>query len=324
MKYIVLLLFFFTSIFSEPVSFYYWRTSFFLTEYEKKYLDSLKTKTIYLRLFDLGLESGKVNPLGLIQFKENFPSELNIVPVIFIKNVVWENQSISSIQELVAKVNKKVNSILKNKKFSEIQFDSDWTEKTKENYFYFLKEYKKLNPKTNISSTIRLHQVKYFSKTGIPEVDEYYLMFYNMGNLNSPLNSIYNLADASKYIASIKNYPKKLNLILPLFSWLIHSRENRIQNIISKYDLLIKENELKKNNHNFTVTKDFIYNSILFKSNDKLKLEEINMENFEELVQVIAKEWTNRNSKILLFDINENNFKRNPNEQIKKILNLLD
>ena len=324
MKYILLLIFSFTATYSKTVSFYYWRTHFFLTESEKTYIDSFKTKTIYLRLFDLGVESDKINPLGVIHFKEDFPKEFNLIPVIYIKNIVWENQSTTSILDLINKVNKKINSILKNKEFSEIQFDSDWNEKTRENYFYFLKKYKELNPKISISTTIRLHQVKYFSKTGIPDVDQYYLMFYNMGSLTSPSNSIYTQVDALKYITSIKNYPKNLHLILPIFSWLIHSRDNKIQNIISKYDLLLKESNLAKDKYYYTVNHDFIYNSILFKTNDKLKPEEIDTKNFEELVKLISKEWVNTNSKILIFDINENNFKRNPNEQIKKILNLLE
>jgi hypothetical protein len=50
----------------------------------------------------------------------------------------------------------------------------------KDNYLKFIAVFKKLSKK-KLSATIRLHQVKYFKKTKIPNVDSGVLMYYNMG-----------------------------------------------------------------------------------------------------------------------------------------------
>ena len=79
-----------------------------------------------------------------------------------------------------------------------------------------------------LSATIRLHQVKYYKQAGIPPVDRGMLMFYNMGKLNALTaeNSIYNSNDAAGYIETVDDYPLKLDLALPAFSWAVHFRNS--------------------------------------------------------------------------------------------------
>ncbi len=72
-----------------------------------------------------------------------------------------------------------------------LQIDCDWTTKTAPKYFYFLQQIReKLDAHEDggtfaslamLSATIRLHQVKYPEKSGMPPVDKGVLMFYNMG-----------------------------------------------------------------------------------------------------------------------------------------------
>jgi len=79
------------------------------------------------------------------------------VPVIYIENRVF--LKIEDIDKFIATAVEKILLRVKNLEVKEIQFDCDWSLKTKKNYFYFLKKVKKIL-RVPFSATIRLHQVK--------------------------------------------------------------------------------------------------------------------------------------------------------------------
>ncbi|MGG2305049.1 hypothetical protein ACE4Z6_26875, partial [Salmonella enterica] len=93
------------------------------------------------------------------------------------------------------------------------QIDCDWTLGTKEKYFSLLKRIKE-RMALPLSCTIRLHQVKYQAKTGVPPVDRGMLMYYNMGHVEgaTETNSIYDPANADKYVSYVKDYPLPLDV----------------------------------------------------------------------------------------------------------------
>jgi hypothetical protein len=95
-------------------------------------------------------------------------------------------QKPENIKQLAINTHSKISSLLKqaNKSCKKIQIDCDWSQGTKHNYFQFLKQFKALDTTLQLSCTIRLHQVKYPTITGIPPVDEGTIMYYNMGKLN--------------------------------------------------------------------------------------------------------------------------------------------
>ena len=100
----------------------------------------------------------------------------------------------------------------------EIQIDCDWTDSTRNRFFRFTRTLGKLAHAEHslISATIRLHQIKYFERTGIPPVDRGVLMFYNMGKLAaaSERSSIFNTEDAEKYTSRLSQYPLPMDLIV--------------------------------------------------------------------------------------------------------------
>ena len=55
--------------------------------------------------------------------------------------------------------------------FKEVQFDCDWTESTRVQYFAFLRESRKLFSGWRVSSTVRLYQYKYPEKAGVPPIE---------------------------------------------------------------------------------------------------------------------------------------------------------
>src|SRR5690554_7493745 len=135
-----------------PVSFYYWRTSFQLTEIEKEYLNELEVHKLYIRYFDVALKNDEPIPVTSVVFNENV-SAFEIVPVVYIKNEVFlqnvNTQDLAQkIFDYIGQINEKNNITV-----NEIQFDCDWSLKSKENYFQFIDEFKKLHQ--NLSATIR-------------------------------------------------------------------------------------------------------------------------------------------------------------------------
>ncbi len=120
----------------------------------------------------------------------------------------------------------------------EMQFDCDWTESTRDKYFELLLCLKdKLQEKgASLSATIRLHQVRFFERTGVPPADRGMLMFYNMGRLEAwdEPNSILNLPAAEPYLKDFGSYPLPLGLALPLFRWGVLFRDGEMIRLLNQ------------------------------------------------------------------------------------------
>ncbi|MEO8236124.1 MAG: hypothetical protein ABI549_11965 [Flavobacterium sp.] len=295
------------------VSFYYWKTQLKLTKLEKQTLNKNEVKKLYVRYFDVKLVNNKAFPVAPIHFLENVKNQ-EIIPVVFIKNEIFSSKKINH-DELVTNILKLINQIDKVNRIqnSEIQIDCDWTIESKDNYMRFLEILKSKYHKI-ISVTIRLHQIKYSNETKIPSVDYGVLMFYNMGKLGTDnSNSIYDPKIAEKYLPSLKNYPLKLKVALPIFSWIIHSRNNQIVNLISKIEL-----ESFKNNANFefedetkiVVKKNVLFNGFFFKEGDKLKLEDVSKSDIKEMINLLSSYMLNKPEEIIYYDLDENNIKK--------------
>jgi hypothetical protein len=184
---------------------------------------------------------------------------------------------------------------------------------------------KSISQKT-ISTTIRLHQVKYFERTGIPPVDKYVLMFYNMGKLGkTESNSIYNSPDAAKYIQSLNKYPKKLDIALPIFSWVIHKRGGVIQDLLKDFDLQkLQDKGILKTADNpdtFLVTKSTLTGGKYFREEDELYLERISQEELLNAATLLNSKAKNLHRKIIFFDLDETNFFNYPYEFLDQVCN---
>ena len=304
-----------------PVSFYYWRTSFQLTEIEKEYLNELEVHKLYIRYFDVALKNDEPIPVTSVVFNENV-SAFEIVPVVYIKNEVFlqnvNTQDLAQkIFDYIGQINEKNNITV-----NEIQFDCDWSLKSKENYFQFIDEFKKLHQ--NLSATIRLHQVKYPEKTGIPDVSNGVLMYYNMGVISAGgNNSIYERAIAQRYIKSLENYPLHLDIALPIFSWGVHIRENNVVNLIGGMRLKnVQSNHFEKlSDHQFRVVEDFLYEGRYLAKDDIIKIEEPSGKQLKEMVADLRKNIKNKPKEIILYDLNENNLTEYEKEIFKAVSN---
>jgi hypothetical protein len=307
------------------ISFYYWKTIFKLSPKEKEVLSQNEVQKIYIRYFDIDLnpKSQEPYPRSPIRFEEKI-NRYQIVPVVYIKNKVMLSKDLD-VSELAQKTYRFIQQINAKNDFSiqEIQIDCDWTLDSKDNYLRFIEEFKKVSHK-KLSATIRLHQIKYFKKTKIPNVDRGVLMYYNMGKIAADsLNSIYDRAIANRYLLSLKNYPLPLDIALPIYSWGIHIRDGKIIGLRNK----INTNNLKKdssfvltNNNWFKVLKSNYKNGVYYKENDLVKPEMISRNDLLEMANDLEDNTTQNPKEIIFYDLDEFNLKNYDTAIFEKVI----
>jgi hypothetical protein len=194
---------------------------------------------------------------------------------------------------------------------------------SKNNYLKFIERFKQLSKK-KLSATIRLHQVKYFRKTKIPNVDSGVLMYYNMGTIaNDSLNSIYSQKIAERYLKSLKKYPLHLDFVLPIYSWAVHIRDQKVISLRSKLNV----NELKKDANFekigiifFKVKKSNYKNGIFYEKNDLLKIEAISSEDLKEMAEDLNENLVQSPREIIFYDLDEFNIKNYEKNIFKQVI----
>jgi hypothetical protein len=175
--------------------------------------------------------------------------------------------------------------------FKEILIDCDWTEKSKENYFYLLKQIKKGFPTSKIASTIRLWQYKYAEKAGTPPVDKGLLMCYNLTKPDdfNTKNSIGTSEELAQYITHDK-YKLKLDIALPLYSWAVVFRGNQFKGILSDYDQLRNDSvKLKKTSDSkYVLQDDVLIGQTYLRNGDEIRIEKISEAELEKMISIVT------------------------------------
>ncbi|MCT7592172.1 hypothetical protein N5U31_04210 [Aliarcobacter butzleri] len=239
------------------ISFYSWENSFEEQNINEK---------LYIKVLDINFST----KLELLKTNIKEPPK-NFIPVIYITNETMKNVDYSLVSKAILET-------LKNYKFDEIQIDCDWSLSTRANYFNLLEDLKeKLNKK--ISATIRLHQIKYYTKTGIPPVDYGVLMYYNMSNIGdfNTKNSILDNEIAKKYHYNFDVYPLKLKLALPLYSQAIQFREEKAISLFEGVEEKDFNNDFEKlENNRYKVLNSHYFKGRYIYKDDIFRLENSN------------------------------------------------
>jgi hypothetical protein len=225
------------------IAFYYWKTDFLCTPETRDYLDNQGAQKVYLRLFDLAIDGQDVAPNAIIKFQDALPSDLEIVPVIYITNSVWKRQGGTTDTVLADSTLALLEQLrglgAATSPWQEVQFDCDWTRQTRERYFSFLRLMSsKLAKNCAVSATIRLHQYREPVATGIPPVQRGMLMLYQSGDIDDPTaeNTILTTSDAQKWLKNAKPYPIPLDVAIPAYRWTLVYRMSQLQHIINDLD----------------------------------------------------------------------------------------
>lgn len=222
-------------------AFYYWRTTLSIGEAEQKALTELSIDRVYVRMFDVVWQDGGARLVGKLERAAGSAGELRLswVPVVFVREEVLRQLPEEQRPQLAAEIWREVAAIGAGfpRAPAELQLDCDWTDRSQQAFFALLGEVKRQSGLA-LSATIRLHQVKYRERTGVPPVERGMLMFYNMGELSAApgARSIYDAAAAERYLARLGEYPLPLDVALPIWSWTLHARDGRVIDVLQSTD----------------------------------------------------------------------------------------
>lgn len=231
-------------------AFYHWQTDLALDSTQSDLLSELEVQRLYVKFFDVDWDAGRQQlvPQASLQVQTDPLSGVReIVPTIFITNRSFLKAPPSQLAALPDKVFRKIQQLKAQLPASillkEIQFDCDWTARSRAAFFDFLTKVKTQADKQGweLSATIRLHQLADPEGTGVPPVKYGMLMFYNMGTLPSweEPNSILNLEAAVPYLnQASRNYPLPLDLAIPVFNWGVLFRDGGFIQLINNLDTI--------------------------------------------------------------------------------------
>jgi hypothetical protein len=207
----------------------------------------------------------------------------------------------------------------------EIQFDCDWTPSTKDKYFAFLQEVKKLFNDKLISSTIRLYQYKYPKEAGVPPVERGMLMCYNAGSVKDPKtrNSIFDKKEIMSYLESA-NYPLPLDYALPVFGWALLYHDDQLKDILPSSSLQEYKHYLTLKDDHAYVNADFVFGhtakSILVRKDDMIRFERPDMDDVNEVAAWLAEHKNNKEAVLTLYHLNDYDL-QTYSEEIESIFN---
>lgn len=288
-----------TSKRSHDVDFYYWKSKCAIMETERDYFNQLKSKRLFIRLFDVDIDGGRAVPVGQIQGfgKEQLPNDsTKVIPVVFITNRTFYNYVNDTVVErLAGNVSKTIEHIMGSAgvAYDEIQIDCDWTERTRNAYFHFLEKLAEQSG-CDISCTLRLHQIHDRRKTGVPPVVRGSLMCYATSNPmeGDTRNSILDMELLKAYTTNINDYPLDFDVILPIYSWGIvtnHLGKVKLINGLTEDDLQTPMFE-KTGDNLYLVKEDGFLQGLYINSGFTVKIETITPELLAEAKQYLDRQ----------------------------------
>ena len=312
-------------------AFYYWRTTLALAPAERQALIDLGVERLYLRMFDLAWQDDAPATLGPITAgaTPGLPAGVEVVPVVYIKNDVFLHVGAERVAALAADTWRDVTARAATLGFAprELQLDCDWTDATRDRFFAYVAAVRAQLPAgTALSATIRLHQVKYRERTGVPPVDRGMLMFYNMGRFSADpeARAIFDAAAAARYLARLAESPLPLDGALPIWSWTLHLRDDQVEGLLQSTD----PDELAglafvqpAGPDRYLVTRTAFLHGTLLRAGDILKIEVTGPAETQAAAGMLAAHLAAVRAPrtIALFDLSERNLARHDTSHLDQV-----
>lgn len=279
-------------------AFYHWKSLVNFKATDSSYLDSLNVKKLYVRYFDIVWSEAQQRPIPTARptIQQKIANTITCIPVVYlalpaIKNLAHDTLVNALANKIAIKI-KAMHPQVSNNMLTEIQIDCDWTYSTRNRYFNLLRHLKKQMPHVLLSATVRLHQVKYSEKQGIPPADRALIMCYNMASptLTKTKNAIFDEKLCRDYLDKLETYPLPTDIALPLFAWSVAFRQNSYKGLINN----LTEEQLLKNktfkplgNQWFEVLEDSQIADFDLRINDRIRAEEVAIENLLSFSQFL-------------------------------------
>lgn len=217
-------------------SVYYWSTVLDIDSTKQAFIDRHGISRLYVRYFDVVAgEDGSPVPNATLRFGTGVPQGVEVVPAVYIVNECMAADT-AGLAGLILKRILQMNATNDIGGVKEIQIDCDWTRRTRQRYFGFLRTLRAMaaGKGIKVSATIRLHQLA----EGAPPVDRGVLMMYNTGDFTdiSCQKPILDTRDAAPYLRHLAGYGLKLAAAYPIYSWRILFRGGRYVGIMHRDD----------------------------------------------------------------------------------------
>lgn len=306
---------------------YYWKTVFDPDSAEIDFLRDHRVGRVYLRLFDVvenrGATPGEetVVPNATLVDKalkhgsEGYARDLldrtEFVPVVYITldalKAITGREGILA-EKIVERV-KNMCSYNEIPNVGELQLDCDWTESTGPSYFKLCDEVKKQiksqNLRWDLSSTIRLHQLR----TEAPRVDRGVLMVYNTGSFDNPRarNSIIDEEDVKPYLKYLDKYPLPLDVAYPTYSWQLLFRGPRFAGIMSGLDTSDTILFAPGPDNSVIVRQDFPYRNRVIRKGDVLRNEKSDIAEILKVKNRIERELAGKPHTNIIYHLDSRN-----------------
>lgn len=312
-------------------AFYYWKSEWKLEASEIDYLNVLRVKKVYLRYFDVAWDEAARRPVPLAVLSANgpIPEDWDIVPTVFITNQTLKELSEAQLPELCERIYLKIKELslaLGTPRIRELQFDCDWTDDTRYRYFHLLDCLKQafIQDGSSISATIRLHQVKFWTRTGVPPVDRGMLMFYNTGDIDDPntTNSILDLATARQYLYNFDSYPLDLDLALPLFAWGVLYRDGQLTKLINQLEATALTDTIrfsKLDEQRYQVKKSTYLEGYYLYKGDEIRLERVEVSVLQEAIRALRDQIRNPQLTLTFYHFDNHVIKNYSYEQLETL-----
>ena len=294
-------------------SFYAWRQDFQLTREKEAMMSQLGVKKVYAKFADIVWDEERSMPRPEAKVSIHYPtSGYQIVPVVYIRNDVFGKAPAHELDSLALNLYHLLRSIHTTEHFAELQVDCDWTASTKDAYFHFLTQMKSVDSTTTVTSTIRLHQIRYRSKTGVPPVDKGVLMYYNMNSVENAgeVNTIFDSKTAEAYLTNLKEYPLPLDYALPVYGWCVQKRNGKVVDLLQTQLLKDFTNDslMQLGENNTLVAKrGHFHRGFYFQEGDVLLEERVSPEVCLHAANSLASFLGSENVNVLFFELNHPN-----------------
>ena len=228
---------------------YHWKSTFNLSDGEIRHLKKQRIGRIYIKMFDVAIEhdflnnTHEINPIATTKFISQTPSELEVVPVVYITIDALRAMKDKEAEYAELIVERALAMCRHNNcgTIKELQLDCDWTSTTKESYDTLCGIAKSIlqGYQMELSVTVRLHQLQ----ESAPPAARGVLMLYNTGALKNPhtKNSILDIADVKPYLKAV-TYPIPLDYAYPAFGWGIEFKGNEFVRIVSNENATAAKN----------------------------------------------------------------------------------
>ena len=312
------------------LGFYHWKKELNLSDAEEASISKSKNTPIYLRCFDVDWDDERafIIPRSSLKIEKPLPENAAVTPVVFLSNHIFEavpdSQMTAVVETIWNRLQQNITQIEDGgAQIEGVQFDCDWTLSTKDKYFKFL-EMMSAYATFDLSATIRLHQIKYAEKTGVPPVKRGMLMFYNMGDLDNPntKNSILDLETAKLYVEHCKHYTLPLDVALPLFQWAVVMRDGRVVQLLNAANASAFSDEemfQKLENGQYKVKESTYANGYFCYENDIIRLENANQEQLEAAATMLSDYLPKERRTLCFYHLDNIILQAHPYQNLEKI-----